>query len=121
MEKTLIPLHRVAYTRSGDKGDISNIGIIAFTPELYQFLKVRITPELVRAHFKGQVKGSVTIYPMDNIESLEVVMRGALGGGATKTLRYDQTGKSMAALAQSIPVPFGSNELALIPDRPPVI
>jgi hypothetical protein len=120
MDRTLVPLHRVAYTRSGDKGDISNIGVIAFTPDLYRLLKDRIDAALVRAHFKSVVKGEIAIYPMDNIDSLQVVMRGALGGGATQTLRFDQTGKSMAVLMQQLPVPFSSNELALIPERPPM-
>jgi hypothetical protein len=119
MEHQLIPLHRVAITRSGDKGDVSNVGIIAFTPDLYRLLKKKITPAVVKSHFKDMVRGEVTIYPMDNIEALQVVMRHALGGGATKTLRFDQTGKSMSVLMQLLEVPFGPEELSLIPKRPP--
>lgn len=119
MGRSLIPLHRVAITRSGDKGDVSNVGIIALTPELYGLLKKKITPAAIKDHFKDMVRGEVTIYPMDNIEALQVVMTHALGGGATKTLRFDQTGKSMSVLMQLLEVPFEPEELSLIPERPP--
>ncbi len=119
MAQQSIPLHRVAITRSGDKGDVSNIGIIAFSPDLYRLLKKKLTPLAVKNHFKDMVLGEVTIYPMDNIEALQVVMQKALGGGATKTLRFDQTGKSMSVLMQSLEIPFEAGEMALIPNRPP--
>ena len=85
----------LAYARSGDKGDISNIGLIAHDPEKYAILTKVITPERVKAFFKDWVKGEVKIYPMPNVHCLEVVLHGALGGGATRTLRIDQTGKAM--------------------------
>jgi len=93
MEK--VQLKELAFARSGDKGDVSNIGIMAKSKNIYDFLLKVITPEKVKAHFKGMVKGEVEIYPMPNIDSLEVILRQALGGGATCTLRFDQTGKSM--------------------------
>lgn len=88
-------MRELAFARSGDKGDVSNIGIMAKSKDIYHFLVKAITPERVKAHFKGMIKGGVEIYAMPNIESLEVVLRRALGGGATCTLRFDQTGKSM--------------------------
>ncbi|HDM77441.1 MAG TPA: hypothetical protein ENG51_13390 [Deltaproteobacteria bacterium] len=88
-------LKELAFARSGDKGDVSNIGIMAKSGSIYKFLLSVITPEKIKEHFKGMVKGDVEIYPMPNIESIEVVLRQALGGGATSTLRFDQTGKSM--------------------------
>ncbi len=88
-------LKELAFARSGDKGDVSNIGVMAKSGSIYEFLLGVITPERVKKHFKGMVKGDVEIYPMPNIESIEVVLRRALGGGATSTLRFDQTGKSM--------------------------
>lgn len=90
-----VELKELAFARSGDKGDVSNIGLMAKSKNIYDFLLKTITPEKVREHFKGMVKGKVEIYPMPNIESLEIVLRQALGGGATCTLRFDQTGKSM--------------------------
>jgi len=91
-----IQLKDIAYGRSGDKGDISNIGLIAQTPEAYEIMKRTVTPEAVKAFFgPNMVKGEVKVYPLDNLECLQVVCYNALGGGATKTLRTDVTGKAM--------------------------
>lgn len=98
-----VRLRDVAYARSGDKGDISNIGVMAKDADAYQLLRRYLTPEVVKAHFKGIVKGDVVRYELDNLQSLEFVLRGALGGGATRTLMMDQTGKA-----------FGPNLLRLV-------
>jgi hypothetical protein len=90
-----VRLSELALARSGDKGDISNIGLMAFNEKDYEIIKKQITPQRVKEHFKDWVKGSVEIYEMPNVLSLQIVMRQALGGGATKTLRFDQTGKAM--------------------------
>jgi phosphoribosylaminoimidazole-succinocarboxamide synthase len=95
MAKKKVPLKELCFARSGDKGDISDIGLMAFNEKNYQILKKQVTPERVKAHFKDWNKGAVEIYEMPNILSLEIVLRNALGGGATKTLRVDQTGKAM--------------------------
>jgi hypothetical protein len=92
-----VPLRDIAYARSGDKGDVINIGVMAKDSESYEFLKKHLTAEVVRKHFEGIVTGDVTRYDMDNLESLEFVMNGALGGGATQTLMMDQTGKAHGA------------------------
>jgi len=90
-----IRLSELALARSGDKGDISDIGLMAFNERNYEIIKKQVTPQRVKEHFKDWVKGDVKIYEMPNILSLEIVMHQALGGGATKTLRFDQTGKAM--------------------------
>jgi len=90
-----VMLKDLAYARSGDKGDVSDIGLMAFSKENYEILKKKVTPERVKEFFKGEVKGDVKVYEMPNLDSLEIVMYNALGGGATRTLRLDQTGKAM--------------------------
>lgn len=90
-----VQLVDIAYARSGDKGDNCNIGLMAKDDAAYAFLLEHLTPELVKAHFGEMVKGKVTIYPMPNVNAFNIVLNGALGGGATRTLRWDQTGKSM--------------------------
>jgi hypothetical protein len=90
-----VRLSELALARSGDKGDISDIGLMAFNDKNYEIIKKQVTPQRVKEHFKDWVKGNVEIYEMPNILSLEIVMHQALGGGATKTLRFDQTGKAM--------------------------
>lgn len=90
-------LSEIAYVRSGDKGDVCTVGLIAKTPQDYASLLRSVSPERVRALYGGWIKGEVECYPMDNIQAVVVVMRQALGGGATQTLRLDQTGKSLGA------------------------
>jgi hypothetical protein len=89
-------LYDLAYGRSGDKGDIANISVIARTPEAYQELKAKLTVERVKAHFGDLVKGRVVRYEMDNIEALNFVCYAALDGGGTRSLRIDPLGKSLA-------------------------
>ena len=88
-------LRDICYIRSGDKGDICTAGLIARTPEDYQTLLDSVTPELVKALYGDWIQGPVHCHRMDNIHALVVVMHRALGGGATRTLRLDQTGKAM--------------------------
>jgi len=68
---------------------------MAFNEKNYEIIKKQVTPQRVKEHFKDWVKGNVEIYEMPNILSLEIVMHQALGGGATKILCFDQTGKAM--------------------------
>ena len=90
-----IQLKDIAFARSGDKGDISNIGVIAKSEEGWQIIKNYLTPERVKKHFKGVVKGSVERYDLPNLRALNFVLHNALGGGATRSLSLDFTGKSM--------------------------
>src|SRR4030042_324072 len=102
-------LKALSYTRSGDKGDVSNVGILAFSKENFEILRQQVTPQKVKELYKDLVKGEVEVYEMPNISALQVVMHNALGGGATRTLRWDETGKSMclAMLQMEIKVPEG--------------
>jgi len=105
-------LKDLAYARSGDKGDVSNIGVIAHSPEAYEILREYLTPERIKAHFGTMVKGDVEVYEMPNIHVLQVVMRRALEGGATRNLRFDQTGKAMGTALLRLPVPVDFEALA---------
>ena len=103
---TMKQIRELAYARSGDKGDVCQVNLLAFDDQAYAILARELTRERVKAHFGDMVKGDVEIYPMPMINSLEVVLRNALGGGATRTLLFDQTGKSMstALLRMKVPV-----------------
>ena len=89
-------LYDLAYGRTGDKGDIANISIIARTPEAYAELKAKLSAERVKDHLGELVKGKVVRYEMDNIEALNFVCYAALDGGGTRSLRIDPLGKSLA-------------------------
>jgi len=93
--KTL--LQHVAHARSGDKGNTSNIAVIAYAPELYPLLKEQLTAERFKAHYAGVVKGKVERYEVDNIQALNFVAHDALGGGVSRSLCLDNYGKSLSA------------------------
>ncbi len=107
MKTRSIPLSELCWYRSGDKGDISNIGLMAKDERGYDIIREAVTPERVKAHFKDWVKGDVTIYEVPNMLAIEIVLREGLGGGATKSLRVDQTGKAMCVALgyMKVPVP----------------
>lgn len=89
-------LYDLAYGRTGDKGDIGNISIIARSPEAYTDIKARLTAERVKTHLGALVQGEVIRYELDNLEALNFVCYGALDGGGTRSLRIDPLGKSLA-------------------------
>ena len=89
-------LYDLAYGRSGDKGNIANISVIARNSAAYAEIKAKLTAERVKAHLGDLVRGKVIRYEVDNIEALNFVCYQALDGGATRSLRIDQLGKSLA-------------------------
>jgi len=97
-------LREIAYIRSGDKGDICSVGVIAKAPQFYDLVLRTVTPQRVKELYGDFVKGAVTVHRLDNLESVNVVMEQALGGGATKTLRLDQTGKALGNAILRLPV-----------------
>ena len=96
-------LRDICYIRSGDKGDVCTAGLIARTPGDYATLLRSVDPDKVRALYGDWVQGNVHCYPMDNIHAVVVVMERALGGGATRTLRLDQTGKALGHALLRLP------------------
>ena len=104
--KTL-PLYAMAHARSGDKGDGSNVGILAYDRRGYEILLEWLTPERVKAHFSGIVKGEVSRYEMANLLGLNFVLRDSLGGGGSASLKSDAQGKThgMALLRIRVEVP----------------
>ena len=92
-----VPLATIAHTRSGDKGDISNIGVIANNPRHYPVLVRELTAERVKAFFGGFVKGKVERFELPNLGALNFLLHEALGGGGTVSLRVDPQGKTLGA------------------------
>lgn len=92
-----VPLSKLAHTRSGDKGDVANVGVIAWDPSDYALLLRELTPERVQAFFSDRVTGPVERYELPNLHALNFVMHGALGGGGTVSLRTDAQGKTLGA------------------------
>jgi hypothetical protein len=91
------PLSAIAHTRSGDKGDTSNIGVIALKPEHYSVIVREVTPERVKEYFGDMVKGKVERFELPNLGAINLLLHEALGGGGTVSLRVDAQGKTYGA------------------------
>jgi len=91
-----IKISDLAYTRSGDKGDTSNIGVIAYDREKYEILKKYLTPNLMKEIFKDVCKGKVIRYELDNLLALNFLLEASLGGGGARSLSADPQGKLFA-------------------------
>ena len=91
------PLATIAHTRSGDKGDTSNIGVIALKREHYSTILREVTPERVKAFFGDLVKGEVERFELPNLGAINLLLHEALGGGGTVSLRIDAQGKTYGA------------------------
>jgi hypothetical protein len=102
-----IQLKDLAHTRSGDKGDTVNIGVIAYRPEHYDLLVERLTADRVKEHFGDMVKGHVERFELPNLGALNFLLHNALGGGGTVSLMTDAQGKtfSTAILRMELDVP----------------
>lgn len=90
-------LREIAHSRTGDKGNISNISLIAFKEEYYELIKEKVTEEVVKEWFKDIVQGEVVRYELPKLSAFNFVMYGALGGGVTKSLVQDMHGKSLSS------------------------
>ena len=90
-------LGTIAHTRSGDKGDTSNIGVIALKPEFYAVIVREVTPERVKEFFGDQVQGKIERFELPNLGAVNLLLHEALGGGGTASLRVDAQGKTYGA------------------------
>jgi hypothetical protein len=99
-----VPLIALAYARSGDKGDTSNIGIIARRPEWLALLQAQVTEEAVADHLAHLVRGKVLRYALPGIHAMNFVCTEALDGGGMASLRNDPLGKGMGQVLLTLPV-----------------
>lgn len=102
-----IPLYAMAHARSGDKGDGSNVGVLAYDREGFEILRGWLTPERVKQHFKGIVNGGVERFELPNVLGLNFLLSDSLGGGGSGSLKTDAQGKThaMAMLRMLVEVP----------------
>ena len=102
-----IQLLHIAHARSGDKGDTSNIGLIARDPKFYPVLVTEVTAERVKQHFEDICFGEVQRFEIPNLGALNFLLHQSLGGGGTLSLSADPQGKTYSAglLRMRITVP----------------
>lgn len=92
-----IKLIDIAAARSGDKNNVCNIGVIAYSEPNYELLKKHLTADKVKAHFGNLIKGEVVRYEWDALEALNFVCHEALDGGASRSMRVDTLGKNFSS------------------------
>src|SRR5438477_5942085 len=94
---TRIQLRDLCGARSGDKGDISDLSLFADDETAYEAIRAEVTAERVKAHFGELAQGDVERYEARNVLALKFVMHGALGGGAPRSPRRENLGKTHGA------------------------
>ena len=102
-----LPLYAMAHARSGDKGDGSNVGVLAYDDRGYEILKSWLTPDRIKAHFGEIVRGRVDRFDLPNLRGLNFILHDSLGGGGSASLKTDAQGKThgMALLRMMVEVP----------------
>ncbi|HMB07717.1 MAG TPA: enoyl-CoA hydratase-related protein [Isosphaeraceae bacterium] len=100
-----VRLGDLAHARSGDKGDRSNIGVVAFDPARYAWLKGHLTETVVAEYFRPLGIGAVRRYELPKIHALNFVLENALGGGASRSLRLDSQGKALGVALLELRLP----------------
>lgn len=95
-------LGEIAHTRSGDKGDRSNIGVVANDDAAFAMIRERLTAEAVGSFLRPLGIGAVRRYELTNLRAFNFVIEHALGGGASRSLRFDTQGKALGTILLEI-------------------
>jgi len=90
-------LYELAHARAGDKGNTTILSLIAYRSDDFPLLRDRVTPEALKRHFAGIIKGEVTRHELPGLGALQFVGQNALGGGVTTSLAVDAHGKSLSS------------------------
>jgi len=99
-------LSEIAHGRSGDKGNHANIAVIAYTPAGFAWLKEHLTAEVVAQYFASLHPERVVRYEAANLGALNFVLHNVLAGGASRSLRSDTQGKTLALALLQMPIAF---------------
>lgn len=110
-----VRLARIAHARSGDKGDRADIGLFAFDAPTYQVLAREVTAQRVAAFFAWLGVASVDVYPLERLLAIKFVLNGALSGGAARSLRSDNLGKTIGAALLRMEIDLDEAEAARLP------
>ena len=97
-------LGEIAHARSGDKGSGANVGVIAYTPEGYAFMKDYLSAARVEAFFKPMGVGVVTRYDWESIGAFNFMLPHILAGGGSRSLRIDAQGKALGQILLEMPI-----------------
>lgn len=102
-----VPLSKIAFARSGDKGDGSNVGVVAYSQAGYDVICDQLTTERVKEHFREICFGDVERFEAPNLLALNFLLSDSLGGGGSESLKTDAQGKThgLGILYMEIEVP----------------
>jgi len=114
---TRISLDQIAHARSGDKGDGSNVGLIAYTDAGYDLIRREVTAERVKAHFHAICHGPVERFEVPNLRALNFLLHDSLGGGGSESVKTDAQGKThgQGLLRMELELPQGVILADLLP------
>lgn len=120
MNQTLlaVPLYRLAHSRSGDKGDISNLSLIAWDAECYDVLAAQVTESRVAQWFAYRHPQRVTRYALPLLNAMNFVLEGVLDGGVNDALNLDTHGKSLSFRLLDMTVEVSPELASRLPDIP---
>lgn len=113
-----VPLYRLAHGRSGDKGDISNLSLIAWTPACYHVLAEQVTEKRVAEWFAHRRPRAVTRYLLPTLHAMNLVLDGVLDGGVNDALNLDTHGKTLSFWLLDMPVEVDAELARTLPDVP---
>lgn len=114
-----IRLDQIAHGRSGDKGNHANIGVIAYSPAGYEFLRQELTADRVARHFAGLAASRVERFELPRLWALNFVLYDALAGGASRSLRLDTQGKLLSTALAEIELPAPAKLASMTRKAPP--
>jgi len=115
---TRISLDQIAHARSGDKGDGSNVGLIAYTEAGFDLIRREVTAERVKAHFHAICHGPVERFEVPNLWALNFLLHDSLGGGGSESVKTDAQGKThgQGLLRMELELPQGVVLADLLPN-----
>jgi hypothetical protein len=113
---TTVPLYRLAHSRTGDKGDISNISVIAWTPAYFSLLKEQLTEATVQDWFGFRKPRRVKRYIIDSMSAMNFVLEGVLDGGVNDALNLDAHGKALSFYLLDLPITVSQELADTLPD-----
>ncbi len=121
MSLSVVPLHRLAHGRTGDKGNRSNISVIAWQPAFWPLIQAQVTPEAVARCFAHRRPGDIHCHALPRLQALNVVIDEVLDGGVNDALNLDSHGKCLSYLLLDLPIEVPADLLNLLmpsPDGP---
>ena len=109
-----VPLSALAHGRSGDKGNHANVAVIAYTPDGFAWLREHLTTDVVQRYFASLQPARVVRYEAANLLALNIMLYDVLAGGASRSLRTDSQGKTLALALLQMPINRPDNYEAML-------